>query len=76
VAALHFSLKTAILQGKIKISIEAGIDQGWHKYIGERGIAIAMSQFGESGSAADLAIRFGFTKRQVLQKILCQIESA
>jgi len=55
-------IKTALLQGKIKISIEAGVDQGWHKYIGAEGIAIALTWFGESGSASDLAERFGYTK--------------
>lgn len=63
------SYKRAILQGKIKISIEAGIDQGWHKYIGAEGIAISLSWFGESGSPSDLAKRFGYTKESVLRTI-------
>ncbi len=63
------SYKREILKGKRKISIEAGIDQGWHKYIGADGIAIALSWFGESGSASDLAERFGYTKEAILRKI-------
>ncbi len=67
--------KNALLCGKIKISIEAGVDQGWHKYIGADGIAIALSWFGESGSALDLANRFGFTKESILIKICNHINT-
>lgn len=63
------SYRKALLQGKLKISIEAGVDQGWHKYIGADGIAISLSWFGESGSALDVAKRFGYTKEAILEKI-------
>jgi transketolase len=61
--------KEQLLQGRLKISIEAGSEQGWHKYIGSDGIAIAISDFGEGGSIPDLQKHFGFTKESVLQKI-------
>ncbi|MFI5343459.1 MAG: transketolase-like TK C-terminal-containing protein [Chlamydiales bacterium] len=61
--------KQAILQGKIKISIEAGVDQGWHKYIGADGIAVSLTWFGESAAASDLAKRFGYTKEAIVHKI-------
>lgn len=63
------SYKKSLLQGKIKISIEAGSEQGWHKYIGSDGIAISLSWFGESATAADLAKRFGYTKESIVNKI-------
>jgi transketolase len=63
------SYKKSLLQGKMKVSIEAGVEQGWHKYIGAEGLAIALSWFGESGSASDLAVRFGFTKKAILERI-------
>ena len=63
------SYKQSLLQGKIKVSIEAGIDQGWHKYIGSDGLAIAIDSFGESGSPDDLAERFGYTETAIIQKI-------
>jgi transketolase len=61
--------KDALLKGRLKISIEAGIDQGWHKYIGSDGIAIAISEFGECGSISDLREHFGYTKEQIIKKI-------
>lgn len=63
------SYKKNLLQGKIKISIEAGVEQGWHKYIGTDGIAICLNWFGESGATSDLASRFGYTKEAILEKI-------
>lgn len=62
--------KEALLKGKLKVSIEAGIEQGWHKYIGSDGIAIALSEFGECGSISDLQKHFGYTAKQVLNKIM------
>lgn len=64
------SYKKALLKGKIKVSIEAGAEQGWHKYIGADGIAIAISDFGECGSISDLKSHFGYTKEQVIKKIM------
>lgn len=61
--------KQEILQGKIKVSIEAGVDQGWHKYIGSDGIAISLTWFGESATAVDLAKRFGYTAESILHEI-------
>jgi transketolase len=61
--------KEALLQGKVKISIEAGIEQGWHKYIGADGIAIALAEFGECGAISDLKTHFGYTKERILNKI-------
>lgn len=69
------SYKQMILQGKIKVSIEAGVDQGWHKYIGADGIAIAITWFGESGSISDLAERFGYTKEAIVKKIRVKHQS-
>ena len=62
--------KKNLLKGKIKVSIEAGVEQGWHKYIGDDGIAIALTEFGECGSIADLKSHFGYTKEQILNKLL------
>lgn len=54
----------------IRVSIEAGVELGWHKYIGRKGIAISMHRFGASAPAADLAKEFGFTVDAIMKKIL------
>lgn len=53
-----------------RVSIEAGVDQGWHKYIGRDGIAIAMETFGASAPDKVLAEEFGFTVSSILERIL------
>lgn len=53
-----------------RISIEAGIDQGWYKYIGRDGIAISMDSFGLSAPQQDLAEEFGFTVSSILERVL------
>jgi transketolase len=53
-----------------RVSIEAGVDLGWHKYIGRRGIAICMDRFGESAPASALAQEFGFNVEDILERIL------
>lgn len=53
-----------------RVSIEAGVDLGWHKYIGREGIAICMERFGASAPAAALAKEFGFTVEAILERIL------
>lgn len=52
------------------VSIEAGVSFGWHKWIQDRGIAIAVDRFGESAPAGDLAKFFGFTPVQIVEKLL------
>ena len=53
----------------MKISIEAGITQGWEKYIGSNGLAIGIDHFGASAPYKDLAKEFGFTAAQVEKKV-------
>lgn len=52
-----------------KVSIEAGIAQGWHKWIGPDGIAISIDTFGESAPQSDLAEEFGFTVDAILDRL-------
>jgi transketolase len=52
-----------------RVSIEAGVELGWYKYIGLDGVAISMHSFGASAPAQDLAKEFGFTVEAILEKI-------
>lgn len=53
-----------------RVSIEAGVDLGWHKYIGSDGIAICMESYGASAPYKDLQKEFGFTVEDILDRIL------
>ena len=52
---------------KARVAVEAGVDQGWHKYMGENGIFIGMSGFGISGPQAQVFETFGITAEAVVK---------
>jgi len=54
---------------RLKVSIEAGIAQGWREYIGDSGIAISLEHFGASASASKLFSEFGFGADVIAVKI-------
>jgi transketolase len=54
---------------KARISIEAGVKQGWEKYLGDYGEAISIEKFGASAPYEVLFNEYGFTKEAVVQKV-------
>jgi len=63
--------KTSLIpdRGAMKVSMEAGIVDGWEKYIGPNGLSIGINHFGASAPGKNLAEEFGFTAEQVEVKI-------
>jgi transketolase len=49
-----------------RVSIEAGVGSGWHKYVGERGEIISLEHFGASASAGTLFKEYGFTSENIV----------
>lgn len=49
-----------------RVSIEAGISQGWWKYVGSGGECVSIEQFGASASAGTLYSQFGITADAVV----------
>ncbi|MCB1180896.1 MAG: transketolase [Chlamydiia bacterium] len=66
--------KDAVIGGDLgkRVSIEAGSELGWHKYIGLNGTAISMDTFGASAPAGALAEEFGFQTDLILERILSE----
>lgn len=66
--------KNTLFEGDIgiRVSIEAGVDLGWHKYIGRCGIAVCLESFGASAPASVLAQEYGFTVDAIIERILSQ----
>ena len=56
-------------RGCLKVTMEAGITQGWEKYSGPNGLSIGIDHFGASAPYKDLAKEFGFTAAKVEKKI-------
>ena len=61
-------------RGSMKVSIEAGISDGWQKYIGSNGLSIGLNHYGASAPGKELAIEFGFTIDLIEQKIRDYLE--
>ncbi len=59
--------KDSVLPHNIpRIAIEAGVSDGWYKYVGLNGAVIGLDRFGESAPAEQLFETFGFTVDNVV----------
>ena len=56
-------------QSALRVSIEAGISQGWREYVGDDGLIISLDHYGASAGAAKLFSEFGFTVDRVVGDI-------
>jgi transketolase len=49
-----------------RVAVEAGVTDGWWRYIGPQGRVIGIDRFGESAPAGELFEHFGFTADNVV----------
>lgn len=57
---------SVLIPGVKRVAIEAGVADGWYKYVGLEGGTVCMSTFGESAPADELFKEFGFTVENVV----------
>ena len=57
---------SVLTPGVKRVAIEAGVENGWHKYVGLEGGLVCMKTFGESAPADLLFKEFGFTVENVV----------
>ncbi len=55
-----------LIPGVKRVAIEAGVGDGWYKYVGLDGGIVCMTTFGESAPAEELFKEFGFTVDNVV----------
>ena len=62
------SYRESVLPKKIRarVSVEAGVGSGWHKYVGDDGEIISLEHFGASASAGTLFKEYGFTAENIV----------
>jgi transketolase len=53
----------------LRVSVEAGIAQGWREYVGDSGIVISLDHFGASAGAGKLFSEFGFSAERIVSDI-------
>jgi transketolase len=51
-----------------RVSMEAGVTQGWHKYVGPGGEAIGIDHFGASAPVKVLLEKFGITAENIMSR--------
>ena len=62
--------RTEVLPRAIpRLAIEAGVSDGWYKYVGLEGKVIGIDRFGESAPAGALFKEFGFTVAAVVAAV-------
>ena len=54
-------------QVKARVSIEAGVTDGWRKYVGDNGQSIGINHFGSSADYKTLFTEFGITTNKVVE---------
>jgi len=52
---------------KARVGIEAGVEQGWHKYLSDKGIFIGVSTFGASAPAKVCFEKYGITAENIVK---------
>jgi transketolase len=53
---------------KTRLAVEAGVSQGWHKWVGDTGVIHAVDKFGKSAPSNVVFEAYGFTIENVLGK--------
>ena len=59
-----------------RVSIEAGVAQGWREYVGDAGEIVSLNHFGASASANTLFAKYGFTAENVAQAAIRSINKS
>ena len=61
---------------RARVSVEAGIAQGWRELIGDAGVAVSLEHYGASAAAGILFKEYGFTAENVAAAALASIKKA
>lgn len=59
---------------KARLAVEAGVTQGWEKYVGEQGNVIGVNKFGASAPGPEVMDKYGFNVDNVCNKALALLE--
>jgi transketolase len=54
---------------RARVAVEAGVTDGWRKYVGLEGAVVGLDRFGESAPGGELFKYFGFTVEHVVEAV-------
>ena len=60
-------------KAKVRLAVEAGVRQGWDRFIGEDGLFVGMNGFGASAPAEQLYEHFGITPQAIVEKVKAKL---
>lgn len=55
---------------RAKLAVEAGVSQGWHRYVGDKGDVLSVETFGASAPGPIVMERYGFNVDNVCRRAL------
>jgi transketolase len=55
-------------QVTVRLAVEAGVEQGWHRWVGPRGDVICMDRFGMSAPGGQVMREFGFDPAHIADR--------
>ncbi len=58
----------------LRLAVEAGVAQGWERYVGEHGEVISVEKFGASAPAATVMQHYGFTVENICKRALALLK--
>lgn len=70
--ALSQAERDAVLPPSVpaRLAVEAGVAQGWHRYVGDGGDVLGVERFGASAPGDVLLREYGFTAEEVCRRAL------
>lgn len=57
-----------------RLAVEAGVSQGWHRYVGDRGDVLGVERFGASAPGEVMMREYGFTVEDVCRRARALLE--
>lgn len=57
-----------------RLAVEAGVSQGWQRYVGERGDVLCVDRFGASAPGPEVLRAYGFSVDNVCRRALALVE--
>ncbi len=59
-----------------RLAVEAGVSQGWYRYVGSRGDVLAVDHFGASAPGEVVMREYGFTVDNVCRRAVALLETS
>jgi len=59
---------------RARLSVEAGVAQGWERWVGEQGASLALDRFGASAPGPTVMAELGYTVDNVVARAAAVLE--